>query len=112
MTERKTLLAANFNRAVLVKHLRSGQPWPYADAVYESELIFTGSSSSTNPDNICVIGCHPPERVVKHLAQVLVHEFAEGAKDGVTPYLDQLTCVEKIPGLSRWLVRVVVPYTD
>ncbi len=107
------ILATDFDRAVLVRWIRSGQSRPYADSVYEAELTFTGKNISTRPDTITIVcGCHPTEKDVKALAFVLVSPFQEIGTDPWTARLTVCKCVEKSPGLSRWLIQVVQPYTD
>lgn len=104
----------DFDRAVLVRHIRGGQPRPYADSVYESEIIFAGKNGSTKPESYTsVLGSCPHRDVVAAIAKVLVHEFQEGESDN--PFgsqLQTLECVEKGDGFSRWRVIVVVPYCD
>lgn len=112
MSEIVLINPENHDRIVLVKHLRAGQPRPYADAVYESEITFTGKNLSTRPEHSThVLGCHPYESVVKGMAYHLVHEFTENGHC-MQSYLKSLECVEKKPGMSRWRVVIICPFTD
>jgi hypothetical protein len=110
-----TLNVQDHDQIVLVKWISCGQPRPYADSIYEAELIFTGKNSSTRPSATppFVCGCHPLEKDVLALARVLVHEWNDGSsKHGLSPYLDFCRKVEEVPGVGRWRVRVVVPFCD
>ena len=103
-----TIDVQKFDRVIGLKWIASGQPRPYADSVYHAELTFTGKSGPLES----VLGCHPPESCVKEIARVLVHPFCDAPKHGLESTLRKLECVENVPGLSRWVVVILSPYTD
>lgn len=100
------------DRVIALNWLRCGQPRPYADAVYEAELTFTGKNTSTKPEKfVSVLGCHPTADWVRKIAHLLVHEYSD-SNTGMSPYLSHCTEKEKGDGYSKWLACVVVPFTD
>jgi len=89
-----------------VKILRSGQPRPYADRVYEAEITgriwwdsLTGEREGT---------WTPSEAQAKVVARAFVQPFSEDPAPGA---LDaRLKTIIHIPG--GWRVVVVEPYCD
>ena len=100
-----------YNTCILVKHIRSWQPRPYADSVYESEITFTGKNISTNPDKPIVCGGNLSPDLAKAYVKLLVRNYS-GETEGMMPYLASFSEIHKDATSITYRAVVREPYTD
>jgi len=102
-----------YNFCVLVKHIRQGQPRPYADGVYESEITFTGKNISTKPEKTTiVIGGNLGPDLAKRYVKLMVHNFVDDVKNGMEPYLQHFSEVRRDAGSITYRAIVIEPFLD
>lgn len=99
---------------VLVKHLRAGQSRPYADAVYESLITFTGKNTATDKTKFLSVcgSALGPDLAVKYVPLVVRSYNPDAPKGGLSPYLDLFKEEERGPGYITYRARVIVPNCD
>jgi hypothetical protein len=84
---------------ITVKHISGGQPRPYADSEYISEI-------EVRADGLWA--SHLKEATIKEYAKVLVHPFVEGEREWHQPWLRSIKEVRH----NVWRVHIVSPYLD
>lgn len=96
-------------KRITVEHIRSGQPRPYADSVYEAIITIEGGIPSSQKGYD--LRWRGQESTIKEIAKMFVRNFA----DTPTPFQTGLTEIEMIEETDfcrRWRVVIVEPYTD
>ena len=88
------------SHSVTFKHIRGGQPHPYADSVYEFDMIFT----ATRGENGWVDVWYPPKDKALRYAH-LWQPFAE-YPEWHQSRLETFEEYEK----GKWHVKIVEPY--
>lgn len=92
------------NKRVDIITNQAGQARPYADSIYDSDILF--SFIDTDYDG----QYNPPEVIVRKVAQALVRPFAYDKDDIARPWFaTYLDTIEQI-GKGHWHVRIIQPY--
>jgi hypothetical protein len=99
-------------RRITVVSLQSGQPRPYADSIYESDICFEGGCRSTIKGYDINHGTKPFEDHVRSIARLLVRPFEDQPTSWASAQLVSIVCIEEGETYSIWRVKIVEPYTD
>ena len=83
---------------IQVKHLVRGQPRPYADHTYRSEITFEALRSYALPR----------KEEIRELVRVLVHNFRDGNPDRLTNPLKTWSAGRR----EIWLAEIREPFCD
>jgi hypothetical protein len=83
-------------------HIRSGQPRPYADSVYEFNMVFTANRGKDGWVDVWY-----PTKVMA-LKYAKAHQEFYEQPEWYQPKLEEFNEVEK----GKWRVKIVQPYLD
>jgi hypothetical protein len=108
--------------SVIIAHVQTGQPRPYADSIYSAYISKLREGVLINGGKFYI---QLNESDVRDLARVLVRSFKDNPEHFLNPFLAEIRAEEPTPEMiaecangwkptkgSRWFVKVIQPYCD